>query len=110
MLCKHMKPTSLKPPHRSAIWYSNCCVLEVTQVKLEAVARIAPLLSAPARITPSTRKGPKVAHAGQVQRFWKGSVRCQEGNCDVVLADAAKCQARDDGSMPETVGGPGKRR
>ena len=40
----------------------------------------------------------------------KDRVRSQEGNCDVALAEAAKCQARDDGSMAESVGGPGKRR
>jgi hypothetical protein len=110
MLCKHMKPTSLKtPPHCSAIWYSNCWVLEVNQnrVKLDGVARIALLSSSENH--PKHQKGAKVARRiGPA--FLQGQGRCQEGNCDVVFAEAAKCQVRDHGSLHESVEGPGKRR
>lgn len=93
-------PTSLKtPPHCFAIWYSNCYLLEVKQDRIQAgrtSQKRAPLSSSENH--PENQKGAKVAYAGKVQRFYnKDSARCQESNCDVVLAEAAKCQARDEG-------------
>ena len=95
----HETPTSLKTPlHCSAIWYSNCCVIEVNQNGIQAgrASEKRDFLG-PSENHPKNQKGAKVAHGGQIQRSYKDRVRCQEGNCDVVVAEAAKCQARDSG-------------
>jgi hypothetical protein len=66
-LCKHMKlPTSLKtPPHGSAIWYSNCCVIEVNQNGIQAgrTSEKRDFLSS-SENHPKNQKGAKVAHGG----------------------------------------------
>ena len=77
------------------IWRGKCTDQADGVAELISVPR-APLSSSENH--PRIKRGAKVAHAGSAQRFYNmDRVRSQEGNCDVVLAEAAKCQARDEG-------------
>src|SRR5271167_2421704 len=94
----HETPASLKTRlHSSAVWYSNCCVLWVSQGRIH-VGRTTEKRdpSSSSRIPPGIRRGQRSRTEDGSGVFCKDRVRCHVGNCDLVLGEAAKAQAWDE--------------